>query len=83
MKQIAKSELIKMDTQQFKDALPFQVTSNGEVIGVFTDGKPQVIEKIIEKPVAGRTQCPNCKMVYTVTPPDGKLPFLSGIHPKN
>ena len=44
--------------------------------------EPLPVEVIVHPYPDIMTQCPNCKMVYKATVPDGKPHFLSGKHPK-
>lgn len=73
MRQISKSEFNKLTASAIKALLPFELTSDGEVIGVFD-----------KKEDWGRiqTKCPNCKLTYTVTPPS-KEPYFFSIHSQN
>jgi len=48
----------------------------------FCKGEPLPVEVIVHPYPDIMTQCPNCKMVYKATLPDGKPHFLSGKHPK-
>lgn len=56
-----------MKAEEIKGYLPFELTSDGVVIAV--------VQSPDTKPVKAKTQCPNCKLVYDYTEPDGK-PFI-------
>jgi len=68
------STLKAMKASELKAALPFEVTSDGVVIAV-----AQAEYKATGK---GKTQCPNCKLVYDYAEPDGKPYFFTMKHPK-
>lgn len=76
MNQVSISNLKPMKAVEIKAALPFEVTADGVVVAVM--GKPGQIPKVL----ARQTQCPNCKMVYNVTEPDGRPGFFTIKHPK-
>ena len=74
MKQVSISLLKGLRAGELKGMLPFEITSDGVVIAVMTDGHngthvPEVGEI--------KTKCPNCKFVYNVIPPDNKPDFFS------
>jgi hypothetical protein len=83
MNTIAISKLKQMKVAEIKEALPMEITSDGDVIG-YLQVEASVIHEIKEvpKPETRQTKCPNCKFVYTVTEPDGKPPFFTMRHPK-
>lgn len=72
MKQVSITELRRMPVKEIKEALPFDITSDGEVIAELAI--PAAI------PPRVQTQCPNCKNIYLVTPPDNKPFFFSTRH---
>ncbi len=72
MNRIAKGELPKMKAADIKAALPFEVTSDGEVIAQVA--APGQAEEDVGK---FKTKCPNCGLVYQGQKPDNKPNFLS------
>lgn len=71
MNQITVSNEKKLTTPDRKALMPYEVTADGEVIGVMRE--PGVV-KI-------KTQCPNCKFVHDYTEPDNKPPYFTMKHP--
>ena len=69
MNQVTITEVRQKGVAWLKDQKPCEITSDGEVIGVFQDEY---------NPGEAMTQCPNCKMKYKYTKPSNAPPFLSG-----
>jgi len=78
MRQITVSNLKLLKVAEVRDGMPFELIADGVVIAVVV--KPGEPEK--PKLLARQTKCPNCKMVYNVTEPDGKPGFFTMKHPK-
>ncbi len=77
--QISISELKKLKAGEIQKMVPVDLTSDGLVIAVIQD--PGLPAFKVPKLGVRMTQCPNCKLEYKVTPPDGRPLFLSGQHP--
>jgi len=81
MKQIAKGELNTIKTADLIASLPFEITSNGEVIAVVsaTGTVPAAASQQVAEEDVGKfkTKCPNCGLVYQGIKPDNKPGFLS------
>jgi len=60
-----------MKVADIKAAMPFEIIADGVKIGVFQE----------EFKASGKTKCPNCKLEYEVTPPDGRPFFFTIRHP--
>ena len=73
MNQIAIGKLKTMPVSAIRASMPVEITADGAVIGILQ-------EKFT--PRKAKTKCPNCKLVYDYTEPDGKPGFFSGKHPK-
>ena len=69
MNQIAITDFRHLKVAELPDEV--ELTSDGRTLGYF-------VKEL--KPVKGKTKCPNCKLEYTVTPPDGKPPFFTMRH---
>jgi hypothetical protein len=79
MKQITISQEKKMTTKERLKAMPYEVTADGQVIGVFQ--KQATI--IANEGPSGLTQCPNCKLKYKLPGKDKTPnPFSLQRHPK-
>ena len=78
--EVSISEFKKLKAGEIKAKLPIELTSDGVRIAMMeVPGLPTF--KLPKYPVTQETQCPNCKLKYKVTPPDGRPLFLSGQHP--
>ncbi len=80
MNQVSISELKKLTAVEIKGKLPITITSDGEVMAVIDH--PVNRKETLEVLTIVKTQCPNCKLEYDVTPPDGKPFFFTIKHPK-
>ncbi len=74
MNQVSFTDFKKMRIEEIARQIPLEITYNGEVIGVL--GKKASVINL----KALKTKCPNCKMEYHVTLPDGKPPFFTIKH---
>lgn len=74
MKQVTRTEMEQMSVLELEAALPFELTENGDVLGVM---KSQDIEIGTVK-----TKCPNCGLVYQAKKPDGKPSYFTIRHPQ-
>ncbi len=82
MNQIAITEFKKLTASEIKAQMPITITSDGVVIAVVGQPITGKLRPAIPPPIV-RTKCPNCKMEYDVTPPDGKPFFFTIKHPKS
>ncbi len=82
MTKVSLTDFKKLKIDELKSGLPLEITFNGDTIGVLTKVSAPLHSDESERANL-KTQCPNCKMVYTVTPPDGKPPYFTIRHPKN
>lgn len=73
MNQVSITDLKKLKVAEIKAQMPFQVTSDGQIIGVMQG----------ELKLSGKTKCPNCKLVYDYTPDDGKPFYFTMRHQKS
>lgn len=74
MNEITISKFKILRAQDIKKAMPIRLMSDGVQVGIIIDGITPV-EKV-------KTKCPNCKMEYLATVPDGKPGFFTVRHPK-
>jgi len=78
MNQITVTEEKKMTVPQRKEAMPYELLADGDVIGVVKAGES---EEVIKEPV-GRTKCPNCKFEYDLPGKDDTPSFFSVRQPE-
>ena len=71
MNQVKISQLKQMRVDQIHAIMPFEITSDGYVIGVFSNVETHA------KVDGIKTKCPNCKFVYNVEKPDNAPYFFS------
>ena len=69
--QVSITNLKQMKVSDFKDKMPFEITADGEVIGVMQEEY---------KPKKAKTKCPNCKLVYDYEEPDNKPSYFTIRH---
>ena len=69
MNQVSVSNLKQMKVYDLKEKMPFEITADGEVIGVVQSETKKIQNK-----------CPNCKLVFDYTEPDNKPPYFTIRH---
>jgi len=76
MNQIPISKLKLMKVADWQAAMPFQVISDGSIVGVVSvaSANPPAVA------IPPRTKCPNCKFEYDAVLPDGKPPYFTIRH---
>jgi len=73
MQQITHSEEKKMTVADRKAAMPYEITADGEVIGIVKSFDDTTVPTL-------KTKCPNCGLVYDAKKPDGKPTFFTLRH---
>lgn len=83
MNKIPISKFKIMKVADIKEAVPFAVIADGDTVGYFQK-EPVVVQADVPAPIpqVRMTKCPNCKLEYSVTEPDGQPFFFTMRHPK-
>ena len=77
MNQITVTEEKRMTVPQRKEAMPYEILADGDVIGVVREEEVFVPPlEPIKEPI-GRTKCPNCKFEYDLPGKDNSPFFFS------